>query len=88
MHIGNVGPGTMQPMGHVDIYANGGKLQPGCNNQSSKVDFFDLSSSQEDVTCSHDRALELFRDSLVSSCEAVAYECTDYDSFLHVKPLK
>lgn len=78
----------MQPMGHVDIYPNGGQVQPGCNNDKSRLPplfpIFNVLLDTESVKCSHKRAREIFRDSLVSACQAVAYECADYDSFLKV----
>ena len=75
----------MQPMGHIDIYVNGGQTQPGCTNASSSVPFYKRPMAEgELVSCSHHRALEIFRDSLVSTCQAVAYECADYNSFKQV----
>ena len=31
------------------------------------------------------RAIYLFTDSILADCQSVAYECSDYDSFLNVK---
>ena len=68
--LGNLG--TLQPMGHLDFYPNGGRFQPGCDSIFSQA------------SCSHSRARELFRDSLISACKLVAYECSDYKNFLQV----
>jgi len=71
--IGKVGNlGTLQPMGHLDYYPNGGNFQPGCDGLLHRA------------SCSHNRARELFRDSLVSSCPKVGYECSDETSFQKV----
>lgn len=84
---GNVGFGTRQPMGHLDIYPNGGDTQPGCNVSSNPLSFLDSRSDVNTERCSHNRARELFRDSLISTCQTVAYECTNYNSFIEVKLL-
>ncbi|KFD55146.1 hypothetical protein M513_04064 [Trichuris suis] len=59
----NGGLGTMQPMGHVDFYANGGKVQLGCprNVKEVIIDLWSLNSSTfETLTCSHARAPMLY----------------------------
>lgn len=72
-------------MGHIDIFANDGIFQPGCSNTTSLTPFWQMPLSQFNaLVCSHGRAVELFRDSLISSCKAVAYECADYNTFKQV----
>ncbi|KAH8261502.1 hypothetical protein KR044_010352, partial [Drosophila immigrans] len=43
LHTNGNGLGTMQPLGHVDYYPNGGQQQPGCDSDA----------------CAHERALDL-----------------------------
>lgn len=75
----------LQPMGHVDFYPNGGLFQPGCINPIPPLAFWDIPiEAFHLLSCSHGRARELFRDYLVSSCPAVAYECPDYNTFQRV----
>lgn len=81
------GFGILQPSGHVDIYANNGNFQPGCPYVEPSISLLELSPETSDpyaLGCSHARAREIFRDSLISSCQAVAYECSDYDTFKQV----
>jgi len=75
---GVAGLGLLQPSGHLDVYPNGGERQPDCFSDISEfeklTDFF---------ACSHTRAIYLFTDSILADCQSVAYECSDYDSFLN-----
>jgi len=74
-----------QSMGHIDIFANDGIFQPGCSNTTSLTPFWKMPLSQFNaLVCSHGRAVELFMDSLISSCKSVAYECADYNTFKQV----
>lgn len=82
------GFGILEPSGHVDIYANNGNFQPGCPYVKPSISLLELSPETSDpyaLGCSHARAREIFRDSLISTCQAVAYECSDYDTFKKVK---
>ena len=65
------GKGMMQPVGHLDFYANGGLHQPECGNPLP-----DFNSG-----CSHNRATAIFNDTLVLPCQPVAYECSSYAAF-------
>jgi len=70
--IYKLGAGTSQPMGHLDFYPNGGYNQPGCEILSSGTSF---------LSCSHSRAVELYTDSIRSSCNFLSYECSSYEEF-------
>ncbi|KAJ8025505.1 Pancreatic triacylglycerol lipase [Holothuria leucospilota] len=62
------GAGLLEPLGHVDIYPNGGKDMPGC---------FLL-----DPVCDHSRVLYYFAESISSeSCVFTAYPCDSWDNF-------
>ena len=76
----NSGLGLKQPSGHLDFYPNGGERQPDCLK-----DIPGLEKLQNFFACSHMRAIYLFTDSILADCQSVAYECSDYDSFLNVK---
>lgn len=70
------GLGTMQAMGDVDIYVNGGYAQPGC--PVSKREDFSIESFYniiEVVGCNHLRAPAIFTDSILTSCKFTAYPC-------------
>uniref|UniRef100_A0A8C2CYR6 PLAT domain-containing protein n=1 Tax=Cyprinus carpio TaxID=7962 RepID=A0A8C2CYR6_CYPCA len=61
--------GIEQPVGHVDIYPNGGSFKPGCN----------LRGALEKI---HERSVHLFIDSLLNEGEASrAYICGSNDMF-------
>ena len=67
--------GIRQAIGHLDFYPNGGRMQPGCGSVWTDV----LRG------CSHDLAIDLFADSMMSTaCQSVAYECDSYLSFQQV----
>ncbi|XP_066514945.1 endothelial lipase [Hoplias malabaricus] len=73
--------GIQQPIGHVDIYPNGGDVQPGCAlgdvlSTAAAGNFMDV------MKCEHERAVHLFVDSLMNKDHvSFAYQCTDPDRF-------
>ncbi|XP_069127566.1 pancreatic triacylglycerol lipase-like [Argopecten irradians] len=85
-----LGMGSIQQMGHVDFYPNGGKDQPGCDagllgkvshtvwNAVTQLDYY---AGEATVACSHERSYELYTESISSSCPFKAYPCTSQDEF-------
>ncbi|XP_041695627.1 lipoprotein lipase [Coregonus clupeaformis] len=76
--------GIQQPIGHVDIYPNGGSFQPGCNLQGTleTISKFGLFAINDVPRCSHERSIHLFIDSLVNEQEAsMVYRCGSNDMF-------
>uniref|UniRef100_A0A8C6XU45 Lipoprotein lipase n=1 Tax=Naja naja TaxID=35670 RepID=A0A8C6XU45_NAJNA len=61
--------GIQQPVGHIDIYPNGGSFQPGCNVAQL-------------LKCSHERSILLFIDSLLyEEKPIIAYRCNSKETF-------
>ncbi|KAM9797221.1 lipoprotein lipase [Syngnathus typhle] len=76
--------GIQQPVGHVDIYPNGGSFQPGCNLRGAleKIAKFGIFAITDAVKCEHERSIHLFIDSLLNEEEAAkAYRCSSNDRF-------
>jgi pancreatic triacylglycerol lipase len=73
------GFGMVQPIGHLDFYPNGGQNQPGCSLSSLSI--INITTLTNLGGCSHMRAISLFNDSLVSTCQSVAYECSSFSAF-------
>ncbi|KAF3690952.1 Lipoprotein lipase [Channa argus] len=76
--------GIKQPVGHVDIYPNGGSFQPGCNLRGAleKIAKFGIFAITDAVKCEHERSIHLFIDSLLNEQEvAKAYRCSSNDMF-------
>ncbi|CAI5639785.1 lipoprotein lipase [Oreochromis niloticus] len=76
--------GIQQPVGHVDIYPNGGSFQPGCNLRGAleKIANFGIFAVSDAVKCEHERSVHLFIDSLLNEQEsAKAYRCGSNDMF-------
>uniref|UniRef100_A0AAY4D930 triacylglycerol lipase n=1 Tax=Denticeps clupeoides TaxID=299321 RepID=A0AAY4D930_9TELE len=76
--------GIEQPVGHVDVYPNGGSFQPGCNLRGAleKIASFGILAINEAVKCEHERSVHLFIDSLLNKQEAgTAYSCGTNDMF-------
>ncbi|XP_041861900.1 lipoprotein lipase [Melanotaenia boesemani] len=76
--------GIQQPVGHVDIYPNGGSFQPGCNLRGAleKIANFGIFAITDAVKCEHERSIHLFIDSLLNEQEAaMAYRCGSNDIF-------
>lgn len=76
--------GIQQPVGHVDIYPNGGSFQPGCNLRGAleKIANFGIFAISEAVKCEHERSIHLFIDSLLHKPQAAkAYRCGSNDMF-------
>ncbi|XP_070296845.1 endothelial lipase [Salvelinus sp. IW2-2015] len=73
--------GIQQPIGDIDIYPNGGDVQPGCDltsvlTSAAGGNFMDV------MKCEHERAVHLFVDSLISKEHtSFAYQCTDPERF-------
>ncbi|KAI9562777.1 lipoxygese-like protein [Daphnia sinensis] len=73
--------GIDEPVGHLDFYPNGGKIQPGCPT-SEWMDLSDpLAVLSEVVSCNHMRAIHYYSSSLKDICQTVGYECSDYYSY-------
>lgn len=71
--------GIQQPIGDIDIYPNGGDVQPGC----ALSDVVGYAGGIVDMLkCEHERAVHLFVDSLMNKDHLnFAYQCTGPDRF-------
>uniref|UniRef100_A0A8C7WXL9 triacylglycerol lipase n=1 Tax=Oryzias sinensis TaxID=183150 RepID=A0A8C7WXL9_9TELE len=71
--------GIQQAIGDIDIYPNGGEVQPGCG----LADVLSLAGNfMEVMKCEHERAVHLFVDSLMNKEHvSYAFQCTDPQRF-------
>ncbi|XP_012221736.2 uncharacterized protein [Linepithema humile] len=71
------GLGSWQPMGHVDYYPNGGKMQSGCSNifVGAVSDIIWSSTVEGRSLCNHRRAYKFFTDSISPKCRFPAFPC-------------
>ncbi|KAF6197980.1 hypothetical protein GE061_007725 [Apolygus lucorum] len=79
------GLGSSQPMGHVDFYPNGGRMQKGCTNLfvGAVSDIIWSGAVLEARSlCNHRRAYKFFTDSVSAKCQFPAMPCHSYDAFL------
>ncbi|XP_034946131.1 uncharacterized protein [Chelonus insularis] len=80
------GLGSWQPMGDVDFYPNGGRMQTGCSNLfvGAVSDFIWSGSTVEGRSlCNHRRAYKFFTDSVSPKCRFPAFPCEKgYDGLL------
>ncbi|KFQ85858.1 Endothelial lipase, partial [Phoenicopterus ruber ruber] len=73
--------GIQMPVGHVDVYPNGGDFQPGCG-LSDVLGAIAYGTIGEVVKCEHERSVHLFVDSLVNQDkQTFAFQCTDSSRF-------
>lgn len=76
------GFGSLQPMGHVDFYPNGGRVQVGCNSVILSA-LSDIIYGKWQSLCNHRRALNFFMDSFeFNKCRFKSFNCDSYDSYL------
>ncbi|XP_007899210.1 lipoprotein lipase [Callorhinchus milii] len=76
--------GIRQPIGHVDIYPNGGSFQPGCDLQKAvnNIATYGIYAFSEAVKCEHERSIHLFIDSLLYMDQpCTAYRCSSHSAF-------
>ncbi|TRY55171.1 hypothetical protein DNTS_032660, partial [Danionella cerebrum] len=76
--------GIQRPVGHVDIYPNGGTFQPGCSLQHTMklIATYGIYNMDQLVKCSHERSIHLFIDSLVNQgTPSWAFRCGSRDAF-------
>ncbi|KAM3833847.1 lipoprotein lipase-like [Diretmus argenteus] len=76
--------GIQRPVGHVDIYPNGGTEQPGCtfHYAMKMIAEFGIENVAQIVKCAHERSVHLFIDSLVNrQQQSVAYRCNSKSAF-------
>ncbi|XP_050453343.1 uncharacterized protein LOC126852518 [Cataglyphis hispanica] len=79
------GLGSWQPMGDVDYYPNGGKVQSGCSNifLGAVSDIIWSSAVEGKSLCNHRRAYKFFTDSVSPKCQFPAFSCNEgYEGLL------
>lgn len=76
------GFGSLQPMGHVDFYPNGGRVQVGCNSVLLSA-LSDIIYGKWQSLCNHRRALNFFMDSFeFNKCRFRSFNCDSYENYL------
>ncbi|XP_039984300.1 lipoprotein lipase isoform X2 [Xiphias gladius] len=79
--------GIQRPVGHIDIYPNGGTFQPGCGIQKTLMGIAlegikGLQNMDQLLKCSHERSIHLFIDSLLNTQQqSMAYRCNSKEAF-------
>ncbi|XP_058442646.1 uncharacterized protein LOC131425086 isoform X2 [Malaya genurostris] len=80
------GLGSWQPMGTVDFYPNGGRVQHGCSNlfvgAVTDIIWAPPASVEGRSLCNHRRAYKFFIDSVAPKCLFPAFPCDNYELFL------
>ncbi|KAH3697159.1 hypothetical protein DPMN_084648, partial [Dreissena polymorpha] len=79
------GYGWIQEVGHVDFYPNGGMDQPGCPTESvggfvSAAYKEGLNGAEDELSCSHSRAIFLFTESILSTCAFYGHPCSSLEA--------
>ena len=75
------GLGSYAPMGHVDFYPNGGRVQVGCNSVLMGA-ITDIIYGKWNSLCNHRRAFRFFIDSVVRTCTFRAFTCSSYEEYV------
>eukprot|EP00105_Crassostrea_gigas_P024960 XP_011445387.1 PREDICTED: inactive pancreatic lipase-related protein 1-like [Crassostrea gigas] len=71
------GYGMKKPCGHLDVYVNGGRRQPGCTyNPKKPVRIHDLKRATFGKACGHLKAVAYYVESARDNCKLRACECT------------
>ncbi|XP_072261370.1 lipoprotein lipase [Pyxicephalus adspersus] len=79
--------GIQRPVGHIDIYPNGGSFQPGCNigdtiRLMAEKGLRGFMEVDQIVKCSHERSIHLFIDSLLHEEKPnMAFRCNSNEAF-------
>ncbi|XP_053743049.1 lipoprotein lipase [Synchiropus splendidus] len=83
----NFSIGIQRPVGHIDIYPNGGTFQPGCDIQNTLRGLAlegmkGFQNMDQLVKCSHERSIHLFIDSLLNTQQpSMSYRCGNKETF-------
>nr|XP_020755464.1 pancreatic lipase-related protein 2-like [Odocoileus virginianus texanus] len=78
------GFGTIQKVGHLDFYPNGGKEMPGCqkNILSTIIDINGIWQGIQDfMACSHLRSYRYYSSSILNPDGFLGYPCASYEDF-------
>lgn len=75
------GLGSYEPMGSVDFYPNGGRVQVGCSSALGVLTNI-LYYGQWNLLCNHRRAFHFFIDSVHSDCTFRAFSCTSHEEYI------
>jgi len=83
-----LGLGLIQSVGHIDYFPNGGKDQPNCPQDSSKLLSaifglltLDVDTIEKETSCSHLAALQFYIDSIKNACKYTAFPCKSQADF-------
>ncbi|XP_069779979.1 endothelial lipase-like isoform X2 [Narcine bancroftii] len=73
--------GIEQPIGHIDVYPNGGSFQPGCGLHNV-IHAIANGNIGEIINCEHERSVLLFVDSIINQdMQSLMYRCPDKKTF-------